>query len=135
MKKQFKDQLKKIKSSKNTPKLIITLIILVCFIIVDILLIKNIIIPAYHQMQERKAEKAYQEILKTATIRVELADSLETSFYSDVKVSDFLKSINGTLVDDYKIDTSTIGKKKVKFEYINEEDIRIPYAYTITIKD
>lgn len=135
MKKQFKDQLKKIKSSKNTPKLIITLIILVCFIIVDILLIKNIIIPAYHQMQERKAEKEYQEILKTATIRVELADSLETSFYSDVKVSDFLKSINGTLVDDYKIDTSTIGKKKVKFEYINEEDIRIPYAYTITIKD
>ena len=135
MKKQFKDQLKKIKSSKKTPKLIITLIILVCFIIVDILLIKNIIIPAYHQMQERKAEKEYQEILKTATIRVELADSLETSFYSDVKVSDFLKSINGTLVDDYKIDTSTIGKKKVKFEYINEEDIRIPYAYTITIKD
>lgn len=135
MKKQFKDQLKKIKSSKNTPKLIITLIILVCFIIVDVLLIKNIIIPAYHQMQERKAEKEYQEILKTATIRVELADSLETSFYSDVKVSDFLKSINGTLVDDYKIDTSTIGKKKVKFEYINEEDIRIPYAYTITIKD
>ena len=135
MKKQFKDQLKKIKSSKKTPKLIITLIILVCFIIVDILLIKNIIIPAYHQMQERKAEKEYQEILKTATIRVELADSLETSFYSDVKVSDFLKSINGTLVDDYKIDTSTIGKKKVKLEYINEEDIRIPYAYTITIKD
>ena len=135
MKKQFKEQLKKIKSSKRTPKLIITLLLVVCFIIVDILLIKNIIIPAYHQMQERKAEKEYQEILKTATIRVELTDNLETSFYSDVKVSDFLKSINGTLVDDYKIDTSTIGKKKVKFEYINEEDIRIPYAYTITIKD
>lgn len=135
MKKQFKEQLKKIKSSKRTPKLIITLLLVVCFIIVDILLIKNIIIPSYHQMQERKAEKEYQEILKTATIRVELTDNLETSFYSDVKVSDFLKSINGTLVDDYKIDTSTIGKKKVKFEYINEEDIRIPYAYTITIKD
>ena len=135
MKKQFKEQLKKIKSSKRTPKIIITLLLVVCFIIVDILLIKNIIIPAYHQMQERKAEKEYQEILKTATIRVELTDNLETSFYSDVKVSDFLKSINGTLVDDYKIDTSTIGKKKVKFEYINEEDIRIPYAYTITIKD
>lgn len=135
MKKQFKEQLKKIKSSKRTPKIIITLLLVVCFIIVDILLIKNIIIPAYHQIQERKAEKEYQEILKTATIRVELTDNLETSFYSDVKVSDFLKSINGTLVDDYKIDTSTIGKKKVKFEYINEEDIRIPYAYTITIKD
>ena len=76
-----------------------------------------------------------KEILKTATIIVELKDNLDVSFYSDVKVSDFITNINGTIVDDYKIDTSILGKRKIKFEYINEENIRIPYAYTIRVKD
>lgn len=129
MKKMLKDKIKKSK------KLIITLSVITCFIAIDILLIKNIIIPAYSKMSEIKAEKEYQEILKTATIRVELTDNQEASFYSDVRVSDYIKSINGTLVDDYKIDTSILGKRKIKFEYINEENIRIPYAYTITVKD
>lgn len=120
--------------NKKTTTLVSIGIIISC-IIVNIILIKFIIIPAYTNYQLKKEEKEYQEILKTATIVVELKENLDVSFYSDVKVSDFIENINGTIVDDYKINTSILGKRKVEFEYINEEDIRIPYAYTINVKD
>ena len=61
--------------------------------------------------------------VKNAAIKVTLDDTLETEFLSDVKVSDFISDINGTIVDDYVIDTTDIGKKKVEFEYINEDSI------------
>lgn len=120
---------------KKQPSRVTLLFIIIFYILIDVLLIKNIILPVYSSYQEKKAEKEYQEILKTATIIVDIKDNLDVSFYSDIKVSDFIENINGTIIDDYKINTQSLGKKKVKFEYINEENIRIPYAYTINIKD
>ena len=46
-----------------------------------------------------------------AIIKVTLKDALEAEVYSEVKVSDFIEEINGTLVKDEKIDTS----KRLKF--------------------
>ena len=126
---------RQLKVVKKQPNKLVLLGILLFYITIDVLLINYIIVPAYSHFQEVKEEKEYQEILKTATIIVELKDNLEVSFYSDVKVSDFISNINGTIVDDYKIDTSILGKRKIKFEYINEENIRIPYAYTIRVID
>ena len=41
----------------------------------------------------------------TAKIEVNLVDNLKVEFNSKVKVSDFIKDINGTILDDYQIDT------------------------------
>ena len=73
--------------------------------------------------------------VKNAAIKVTLDDTLETEFLSDVKVSDFISDINGTIVDDYVIDTTDVGKKKVEFEYINEDNIKVKYQYEINIVD
>ena len=135
MKKKPSNNLRVMESKRKQPTKVTLLLIIVFYILIDALLINNIILPAYSNYQEKKAEEEYQEILKTATIIVDIKDNLDVSFYSDVKVSDFIENINGTIVDDYKINTQSLGKKKVKFEYINEENIRIPYAYTINIKD
>lgn len=73
--------------------------------------------------------------VKNAVIKVTLDDTLETEFLSDVKVSDFISDINGTIVDDYVIDTTDIGKKKIEFEYINDDNIKVKYNYEINVVD
>lgn len=70
-----------------------------------------------------------------ATIIVELIDELEVEFASKVKVSDFIKSINGEIIDDFQIDTTILGEKNVSFEYTNDEGIKVPYSFMITIVD
>lgn len=107
------------------------LILGIC-IIISITLLTTIIIPRFKAYKE---QKEYEEKLKNATIIVELKDNMSTKFLSEAKVSDFITNINGTLIDDYTIDTSSIGEVEVNFEYINEEEIKIPYSYKINIKD
>ena len=41
--------------------------------------------------------------IKTAVVKIELKDDLNVEFLSNVKVSDFIESINGKIVKDYKI--------------------------------
>lgn len=124
---------------KNPPKKKVSkkslIFIILLYLTLDTLLITKIIIPAYANHPEVSEEEKIEEILKTATILVELKEDLNVSFYSEVKVSDFITNINGSIVDDYTINTRSLGKKKVKFEYINEDNIKIPYAYTINVVD
>lgn len=78
----------------------------------------------------------FKEIeIRNAKIIVELKENLEIEFLSEVRVSDFITNINGTIKNDYVIDTKNIGEKEIKFEYINEDNIKIPYSYKINIKD
>lgn len=80
--------------------------------------------------------KAYQFIrIKTAKVKVELIDNLEVDFNGDVKVSDFIKSINGEIINDYKINTSKVGTKNIVFEFINDDGIKLKYNYDIEIVD
>ena len=127
-------QLKVKNPTKKVSKKTLVFIILL-YLVLDTLLITKIIIPAYANYPDISEEERIEEILKTATILVELKEDLTVSFYDDVKVSDFITNINGTIVEDYKINTRALGKRKVKFEYINEENIKIPYAYTIEVVD
>ena len=73
--------------------------------------------------------------IKNAIIIVELKENLSTEFLSKVKVSDFITNINGTIIDDYEIDTKTIGPKKVSFTYLNDDKIKINQEFTITVVD
>lgn len=78
----------------------------------------------------------YQKLrVKNAKIDVKLKENLETEFLSKIKVSDFITSINGTIVDDYEIDTTKVGLKKIDFTFVNEDKIRIDYSYELNIVD
>lgn len=129
------NQLKVKKTPTKKVSKIILVFIIILYVTLDTLLITKIIIPAYANYPAVSEEEQIAETLKNANIIVELKEDLTASFYSEVKVSDFIKNINGTIIDDYKINTKVLGYKKVKFEYINEENIKIPYAYTINIVD
>ena len=59
------------------------------------------------------------ERIRNAIIKVELIDPLEVEFQSAVKLSDLIVSINGTLCDDFIIETNKLEKKVIKFYYIN----------------
>ena len=74
-------------------------------------------------------------LIKNATIIVDLKSDLKASFDSGVKVSDFIENINGKLIDDFDIDTTKLGSKRIEFDYVNEEDIEIPYSFEIEVID
>lgn len=73
--------------------------------------------------------------IKTAKIEVTLVDNLDVEFASKVKVSDFITNINGKIVDDYEIDTTKLGTKEVEFKFINDDNIKVKYTYSLNIVD
>ena len=78
--------------------------------------------------------KVYQFLkIKKAKVEVELVDNLKVDFNDEVKVSDFIKSINGKIVDDYKINTTKVGNKTIVFDFINDDGIKLKYNYDILI--
>lgn len=99
-------------------------------IILIILIIVFLALGTFFFIKHKEEEK-----IKNATIIVDLKQNLNAEFYSDIKVSDFIENINGTIVDDYKIDTTILGEKKIKFEYINDEDIKLKQTYKINVVD
>lgn len=103
------------------------IVIIISIIIVALALLVTGIYFGINYYEEQK--------IKNATIIVELVDNLEVEFDTSAKVSDFITNINGTIIDDYDIDTLKIGPKEIKFEYINDEDIKIPYSFTINVVD
>ena len=107
-------------------------IILIICLTISITLITTIIIPQYRKYHLLKVNA---EKIANATIIVELKEDLTAPFLGDVKVSDFITNINGKVIKDYSIDTSKIGEQEVNFEYINDENITIPYTYKINVKD
>lgn len=76
-----------------------------------------------------------EEKIKNAIIEITYNDNLTTEFLSEVTVSSFITSINGKIVDDYKIDTTKIGEKEINYEYINDDNIKIKQSYSINIVD
>ena len=96
-------------------------IILIVFIIILVICIS---IPLYNYIR-----------IKTAKIEVTLKDDMTAEFNSNIKVSDYITSINGKIVDDYKIDTTKLGVKNIEFDFINDDNIRLKYNYDIQIVD
>lgn len=73
--------------------------------------------------------------VKTAKVEVKLSEKLEANFADTLRVSSFIESINGMIVDDYVIDTDKLGKKTINFEFVNEDGIKIKYSYVIDVVD
>lgn len=73
--------------------------------------------------------------IKNARIEVVLKNNLTAEFTEEKKVSDFIESINGNIIDDYVINTTSLGKKEIKFQFKNDQNIIVPYEYEIEVID
>lgn len=73
--------------------------------------------------------------IANAKIIVELVDDLQIEVFKDVKLSDFIKSINGTIQDDFIINTTKTGKKAINFKYINDDKIEVSYSFEVEVVD
>lgn len=73
--------------------------------------------------------------VKYAKIEVNLTDNMTLEFNDTKKVSDYIKSINGKIVNDYNINSTKLGKKTVKFKFINDDNIELDYSYDIEVVD
>lgn len=70
-----------------------------------------------------------------ATSVVLRADRATVEFSSDFRVSDFLVSLDGTLVDDIAVDTSSLGPQEVEFQYYNTKNKKRSYKFTFDVVD
>ena len=73
--------------------------------------------------------------IKHAKIEVKLKQDLTANFRDTKKVSDYIKSINGKIINDYEIDTTKVGKKRVEFKFINDDNIKVKYSFNINVLD
>lgn len=80
--------------------------------------------------------KLYNYIrVKTAKVEIILKDDLTLEFNDKKKVSDYIEKINGKIVDDYEISSTKLGVKKVKFKFINDDNIKLNYTYQVEVVD
>ena len=73
--------------------------------------------------------------IKYAKIEVDLKDNLTLEFNDTKKVSDYIKNINGKIIDDYNIDSTKLGKQTINFKFINDDNIKVNYSYEIEVVD
>lgn len=73
--------------------------------------------------------------LDATSVTLKSADYLTIPFGTKVKVSDFLEHLNGSMVDDFTINTETLGPQEITFEYINIKNRRRKSTFTITVAD
>ena len=110
------------------------IILIICMLIIFLLTI-FIFIPLYKDYKVEEEKRLEEERIKNATIIVNLKEDLKTPLFTEIKVSDYITEINGNLIEDYIIETNKLGKQSIKFEYINEENIKIPYEFEIEVVD
>ena len=111
-------------------------IILLVWMILSILLIGLVIVLKVQKKNSMIQEELKQkELIENAKIEVKLNSNTNIPFGKDVKVSEMIESINGEIVEDKLINTSSLGVKEVKFEFINDENIKIPYKFNINVFD
>ncbi len=80
--------------------------------------------------------KYYQYLrVKNAKIEVVLNEDMKIEFNDSKKISDYIDSINGDIIDDVLIDTSKVGTQVVEFDFINDDGIKVNYSYEIEVTD
>lgn len=64
-----------------------------------------------------------------------LKDNLDVSVYSNLKISDLIKIMDGKLLTDEIINTDSLGLKKVSFIYVNKENKKRRGTFNVTVVD
>lgn len=66
---------------------------------------------------------------------VTLKEDLTVEFAKNVKVSDFIENLNGTLIEDREINTEKLGESQVSFEYKNIKNKTKTFEFTVKVID
>ena len=64
-----------------------------------------------------------------------LKKNLKAEVYSEIKVQNFIKNIEGKILSEDKIDNERLGKQEVSFIYLNKDDKKRRGTFTIKIVD
>ena len=73
--------------------------------------------------------------IKNAVILIDYEDDLTLEFGEVKKVSDFIKSINGKIINDEMIDSTVLGEKIINYEYINDDGIKLKQEFKVNVLD
>lgn len=77
----------------------------------------------------------YQKYKVAHAVKIVNIKMHEVEVYSDVMLSDLITSMNGHLIKDKKINTDKLGSYEVVFDYINDDDIKVNYSFSIKVVD
>lgn len=77
----------------------------------------------------------YQKYKVAHAVKIVNIKMHEVEVYSDVMLSDLITSMNGYLIKDKKINTDKLGSYEVVFDYINDDDIKVNYSFSINVVD
>ncbi len=77
----------------------------------------------------------YQRDVKIIPVEVSLKESRIVEFLSEAHVSDFIDNIDGELVDDFLVDTTVVGNRKIEYTAINKDGKKVKQSFDITILD
>ena len=77
----------------------------------------------------------YQKYKVAHAVKIVNIKMHEVEVYSDVMLSDLITSMNGHLIKDKKINTDKLGSYEVVFDYINDDDIKVNYSFSINVVD
>lgn len=77
----------------------------------------------------------YKDYQIKHAVKIVKLEKEEIEVYEKIKLKDLIKEINGKLIKNIDIDTTKLGKKDISFEYINDDNIKVPYTITINIVD
>lgn len=64
-----------------------------------------------------------------------LKEELDADVYSKKKVSDYIKNMEGEIIDNKRIDTESLGKKEITFYYYNKNKKKRIGQFNIEVKD
>lgn len=70
-----------------------------------------------------------------AKVEVYLKDSLIAEVGTHAKLTDYIVSLNGSIEEEQWIDTSTLGKKDIKFSYQNNDGFQVNYQFSVDVVD
>ena len=104
--------------------------ILIIISIVIIAILEVIVFITYERLEEEKRI----EIEEDATA-LTLKENLNTEFLSKVKPSNFIFNLNGELLNDDEIETTSLGEKEVEIKYKNSRNKIKTKSFKINIVD
>lgn len=80
--------------------------------------------------------KLYMDYRIAHAIKIVVLSTDKVEVYRDnLKVSNFIKEINGTLITNPKVKTKELGKQEITFRYLNEENLKVNYTIEIEVVD
>ncbi len=74
--------------------------------------------------------------IKNAVIEITYKNDLTVEFSAEnIKVSNFIESINGEIINDFTINSLKLGKQDINYEYINDDGIKLKQSFVVEVVD